>query len=492
MKFLFVGLFIVVMLAVGVYSRRRVKSVNDFFLGGRNMGGWISAFAYGTSYFSAVIFIGYAGGMGWQYGISTTWIGICNGIFGCYLAWRVLAKKTRQITHELGVHTMPEFFEKRYQSKSMKLVAALVIFTFLVPYTASVYKGLGYIFESSFGIPFELAILLMAALTGFYLILGGYMATAINDFIQGIIMLVGCILMLIFVVKHPAVGGVQEGLRKLGEIDPGLSMVFGDKDRATSLLGIIMMTSFGVWGLPQMLHKFYAIKDEQAIKRGTIISTIFALVIGISTYFTGALGRLYFIQDGAAVMPSQNPDMIMPLMLEQALPEALFGIIIVLILSASMSTLSSLVLVSSSTLTIDFIKGFIKPNLSEKDTMRLLQGFCMLFVLLSFIMAVFQSATIVSLMSLSWGVLSGMFLAPYLFGIWWPRTTKAGAWSGFVAGAGVIVGCNVWNTLGYRQLDMPVVATAAMSISCISVVAVSYLTQKQLKATQKEISYFDN
>ncbi len=478
MKILFLIIFVALMIAVGLYSQKRVKNVSDFFLGGRNMGGWISAFAYGTSYFSAVIFIGYAGGIGWKYGVSATWIGISNAIFGCALAWIVLAKKTRDMTHKLEVHTMPEFFEKRYQSKGMKIVSALIIFIFLVPYTASVYKGLGYIFKSSFGISFELAIFLMALLTTVYLLLGGYVATAINDFIQGIIMLAGCILMVAYVINNQTVGGFSRGIMALRELDPGLGMPFSDGMRRLSLFGLIFMTSFGVWGLPQMIHKFYAIKNDAAIKKGTIISTVFALVIGGCAYFTGSMGRLFFIENGAAVMPNGNPDMIIPLMLEKALPEALLGIMIVLMLSASMSTLSSLVLVSSSTISLDFIKGFIVPKVSEKKTMLMMRAFCGLFVALSFIIAVFQPSTIVYLMSLSWGVVSGMFLGPYLFGLWWKKTTKFGAWSGMAAGGFVIGGYIILEKLGVLSLDMPIVSSLAMIVSVVTVPVMSLFSSQ--------------
>ena len=478
-KIVLLVIFVALMIGVGLYSRRQVKNVNDFFLGGRNMGGWISAFAYGTSYFSAVIFIGYAGGIGWKYGVSATWIGIANAAFGCFLAWKVLAKKTRDMTHKLNAHTMPEFFAKRYQSKGMKVVSALVIFIFLVPYTASVYKGLGYIFKSSFGISFETAIFFMALLTTIYLLLGGYVATAINDFIQGIIMLAGCILMVAYVLNTPNVGGLTQGVQSLSNLDSGLGMIFSDGARRLPLLGLIFMTSFGVWGLPQMIHKFYAIKDDSAIKKGTIISTLFALVIGGCAYFTGSMGRLFFIEGGQAVMPNANPDMIVPLMLEKALPEALLGIMIVLMLSASMSTLASLVLVSSSTISIDFVKGFIHPKMSEKKTMLMMKGFCGIFVALSFIIAVFQPSTIVYLMSLSWGIVSGMFLGPYLFGLWWKKTTRFGAWSGFVAGALVIGGYIVLEKMGALKIDMPIISSLAM-IASVAVVPVASLFGAQM------------
>lgn len=488
MKEICLLLFILVMVGVGVYSKTRVKSTDDFFLGGRNMGGWVSAFAYGTSYFSAVIFIGYAGAQGWQFGLPITWIGICNAIFGCFFAWKVLAKRTRQMTHILDAKTMPEYFEKRYDSKNMKLIAAIVMFVFLVPYTASVYKGLGYILTSSFNISFNTAIFFMALLTAVYLILGGYVATAINDLIQGIIMIVGCILMVIYVVNHPDVGGLAKGIETLRSLDPGLVQPFSDSQRALPLLGLILMTSFGVWGLPQMIHKYYAIKDEAAIKKGTIISTIFALIIGGAAYFTGSLGRLFFIENGVAVMPDAgNSDMIIPIMLEKALPPALMGIIIVLILSASMSTLASLVLVSSSTISIDFIKGFAMPKLSDKTTMRCMRVCCVIFVALSYVMAIFKSATIVNLMSLSWGVISGMFLGPYVFGLWWKKTTKLGAWAGLaVGGAVMIIGTVVLNKgLLPAYITSPVVSSFAMLASCVAVPLVS-LVSTQMSAAHIE------
>lgn len=475
MKLTFLIFFILVMVLVGIYSKTKVKSTDDFFLGGRNMGGWISAFAYGTSYFSAVIFIGYAGGLGWRFGVSTAWIGIGNAVFGCWLAWILLAKKTRDMTHNLDVRTMPEYFEKRYQSKKMKFLAAVIMFIFLVPYTASVYKGLGYIFESAFGISFNTVILCMALLTALYLILGGYVATAINDLIQGVVMIVGSILMVIYVLNNDMVGGFTGAITKLSKLDPTLGMIFSDSSRIIPLMSMIFMTSFGVWGLPQMIHKFYAIKDDEAVKKGTIISTFFAFIIGVSAYFSGSLGRLFFIKDGVAVMPQGNADMIVPLMLEKALPDALLGIIIVLILSASMSTLASLVLVSSSTISIDFIKGYLKPDLSDKKTMHFMKICCVLFVALSFIMAIFQSNTIVYLMSLSWGVVSGMFLGPYIWGLWSKKTTKLGAWAGFLSGGIIIGGYLILEKLGILAVDMSIISSLAMIVSCITVPIVSVL-----------------
>lgn len=476
-KFVFLGLFVVIMVAIGLFSKRKVKNVQDFFLGGRQMGPWISAFAYGTTYFSAVIFIGYAGKIGWGFGISATLIGIGNAIIGSLLAWLVLARKTRKMTHDMNVSTMPEFFEKRYDSKPMKIVTALIIFIFLVPYSASVYAGLGYLFERTFGVPFTYCMAAMALLTAIYLLLGGYVATALNDFVQGIIMLAGVGFMIYFILSNPAVGGLSSGLKKLSEIPdagPGLVSIFSANP--INLIGLIILTSLGTWGLPQMVHKFYAIKDDAAVKRATIISTVFALIIAGGAYFSGVFGRLFLNNTmplGASGKP--NADMVMPLMLDKALPEALIGIIIILVLSASMSTLSSLVLVSSSAISMDLVKGTLFPNMKKETVMLLMRVLCAVFVVFSFLVAVTPNS-IIALMSFSWGTIAGAFLAPFLYGLYWKGTTKAGAWSGFISGFAVSVAGAIIYKMNAGMA--PNIGAVAMLTSLVVVPVVSLLTSK--------------
>ena len=477
LKYVFLSLFVIVMILVGIISRKKVQSVQDFFLGGRKMGPWLSAFAYGTTYFSAVIFIGYAGKTGWGFGISATFVGIGNAVLGSLLAWLVLAGRTRRMTHELGVSTMPEFFEKRYDSKAMKIVTALIIFIFLVPYSASVYQGLAYLFETTFGVPFIYCMAAIALLTGIYLLLGGYVATALNDLIQGIIMLIGVAFMIYFIISNPAVGGLSGGIQKLSQIPgdgPGLVSVFSAQP--LNLVGLILLTSLGTWGLPQMVHKFYAIKDDKAVKRGTVISTVFAFIIAGGAYFVGAFGRLYLNN----TMPlgtngKPNADMIMPIVMEKAMPDALIGIIVILVLSASMSTLSSLVLVSSSAISLDLFKGALFPNMKKESVMLLMRALCGLFVICSFMVAVTPNS-ILALMSFSWGTISGAFLAPFLYGLYWKGTTKLGAWAGFISGFAV----SVTGAIIYK-LDAgaaPNIGAAAMLVSLVVVPVVSLLTAK--------------
>ncbi|MBQ6535632.1 MAG: sodium:solute symporter, partial [Firmicutes bacterium] len=297
LKILLLVLFFGVMVGVGLYCRRNATDVNGFVLGGRNVGPWLTAFAYGTSYFSAVIFVGYAGQFGWKYGIASTWIGIGNAMIGSLLAWSILGRRTRIMTQYLGSSTMPEFFGRRFQSSSLKVGASVITFLFLIPYTASLYNGLSRLFEMAFGMDYTVCIVVMALLTGIYVIAGGYMATAINDFIQGMVMLVGIIAVIGAVLKSN--GGFIASLNGLAAVTdeavsatPGVFNSFFGPD-PLNLLGVVILTSLGTWGLPQMVQKFYAIKSEEAVKKGTVISTIFAFIVAGGCYFLGGFGRLF-------------------------------------------------------------------------------------------------------------------------------------------------------------------------------------------------------
>ncbi len=429
--------YLLMMVGIGLYCNKKNKNVDDFVLGGRSIGPWFSAFAFGTSYFSAVVFVGYAGQFGWKYGMSAAWIGIGNAIIGSLLAWLVLGRRTRIMTKYLNVNTMPQYFEQRYQSKALKIAASLIVFLFLIPYTASVYNGLSRLFESSLGIPYLYCIIIMAVFTAIYVIAGGFHATALNDFIQGMIMLVGITAVIISIVNSK--GGLTEAARALGEIpdETGKTGVFNSifGPHPADLVGVVLLTSLGTWGLPQMIQKFYSISDDRAIKRGTIISTIFALIVSGGCYFLGGFGRLFTTADNIA-NPSTGKldyDAIIPTMLE-TLPDFLIGLVVVLVLSASMSTLSSLVLTSSSTLTLDLIRPAMKKDMTQKQQMLIIRIFIAVFLLISVIMAANKNAYIATLMSISWGALSGSFLAPFMLGLFSKKITPASVWACFLFG----------------------------------------------------------
>ena len=403
-------IFFAVMAGVGVYARRHTSSVDGFVLGGRSAGPWLTAFAYGTSYFSAVVFVGYAGQFGWKYGIASTWIGIGNAVIGSLLAWVVLGRRTKIMTQHLQSRTMPDFFGERYGSKALKVAASMIVFVFLIPYTASVYNGLSRLFEMAFNIPYTWCVIAMALFTAVYVILGGYMATAINDFIQGIIMLIGIVAVIAAVLSGQ--GGFMNAISEMSQIPSDVPLTAGQPGAFTSffgpdplnLLGVVILTSLGTWGLPQMIGKFYAIKDEKSINTGTVISTVFAIVVSGGCYFLGGFGRLF---DSPAVYDASGAvvyDSIVPYMLS-GLPDILIGIVVVLVLSASMSTLSSLVLTSSSTMTLDLLKDNVIKNMSEKKQIITMQILVVFFLVVSVVIALDPPTFIAQLMGISWAPL---------------------------------------------------------------------------------------
>ncbi len=435
--------FFGIMLGTGFYCRKHSTDVNGFVLGGRSVGPWLTAFAYGTSYFSAVVFVGYAGQFGWKYGIAATWAGIGNALIGSLMAWAVLGRRTRVMSQHLDSATMPQFFENRFDSRPLKLASSVIIFIFLIPYTASLYNGLSRLFGMAFDIDYSICVIVMAILTGIYVIAGGYMATAINDFIQGIIMLVGIVAVIAAVLKPQ--GGLMEALEGLAKITdptvsdaPGVFNSFLGPD-PVNLLGVVLLTSLGTWGLPQMVQKFYAIKSEKDINKGMIISTVFALVVAGGCYFLGGFGRLFSDRIDLA---SGGYDAIIPAMLSDLSP-FLIAVVVILVLSASMSTLSSLVLASSSTLTLDFIKGTVVKELSVKKQLLIIRILIAVFIGISVVIAIIQYKTnvtfIAQLMGVSWGALAGAFLAPFLYGLYWKRTTVASVWASFLFSTIVMV-----------------------------------------------------
>ena len=470
-------IFFAVMAGVGVYARRHTSSVDGFVLGGRSAGPWLTAFAYGTSYFSAVVFVGYAGQFGWKYGIASTWIGIGNAVIGSLLAWVVLGRRTKIMTQHLQSRTMPDFFGERYGSKALKVAASMIVFIFLIPYTASVYNGLSRLFEMAFNIPYTWCVIAMALFTAVYVILGGYMATAINDFIQGIIMLIGIVAVIAAVLSGQ--GGFMNAISEMAQIPSDVPLTAGQPGAFTSffgpdplnLLGVVILTSLGTWGLPQMIGKFYAIKDEKSINTGTVISTVFAIVVSGGCYFLGGFGRLF---DGPTIYDASGAvvfDSIVPHMLS-GLPDILIGIVVVLVLSASMSTLSSLVLTSSSTMTLDLLKDNVIKNMSEKKQIITMQILVVFFLVVSVVIALDPPTFIAQLMGISWGALAGAFLAPFMYGLYWKGVTRAGVWAGFISGVGITV-ANMF--IGF--IESPINAGAvAMAAGLVVVPVVSLIT----------------
>lgn len=501
LDYIILALYAAAMVAIAIYTKNRSGSVDDFLLAGKKgLNGWMTAFAYGTTYFSAVIFIGYAGQFGRSFGLASVWIGIGNAIIGTLFAWLVLAKRTKNMTRRLNAKTMPEFFEKRYGDRKIKLFTAVIIFIFLIPYSASVYNGISSLFEIVYGIDGWIVMICLAVLTALYLFFGGYFATALSDFIQGIIMLVGVICMIVCFMNHENVSWDISSL--VNDVNRTWFTFGGEHSSGiygttVSLISLVLLTSLGVWALPQTIHKYYAIRDKKAITQGIVVSTLFALVIGFIAYFTGALS--IFFPETYAIKDA----LVIPTMLKTAIPVGLTGVIAVLILSASMSTLSSVSLAGSSVIAVDLYKGAINKEASDKKTNTVMRILCLAFVVISVVLAIlnerFGIAAIAYMMGLSWGTLAGCFMGPYVLGVCWKRVTKPAVWASVISSLVLTIAlifvfgfdkngwsCSIGTALKDGVATSPLIGVICMVFSLVITVIVSLLTKKPDEAILTE------
>ncbi len=466
-------IFTIVMIGVGVWGMKRTTSIGDFVLGGREIGPWLSALSYGTAYFSAVVFIGFAGKLGWGFGLDVLWIAIGNVLFGAVLAWLVLGRRTRRMSHNLQAMTMPEFFEGRYGSPLMKLLAAFIIFIFLLPYSAGVFKGLGHLFEVNLGVTYTVALIFMSALTGIYLVLGGYKAASRTDFIQGTIMFIGSIAIVVTILsKHAWNPGAMIDAARQGYVEHLPEVARTGFKRHLVLWSLVFMTSFGTWGLPQLIQKYYAIKDEKMITRGAIVTGLFALVVVVSAYFIGAMTHAHL-----SAVPNGNPDQLVPALLKLVLPGVLMGLVLLLILSASMSTLASLILVSASAIVVDVAKVHLADSITRKRQVLIMRALTVVLIIASVVLALMAergAKFIVDLIAMSWGTVAGAFMAPYIYGLFWRRTTKAGAMAGMLTG---MLSALILFIFFAKQVPVPVSACIAMILPFAVVPIVSLMTR---------------
>lgn len=437
LKLVVISVYALLIIGMGLLGMRKTRSFSDFFLGGGNIGPWMTAFTYGTAYFSAVLFIGFAGKIGWGFGYSGLWIALGNTLIGVLGVWWLLGYRIKKMSVEYNVSTMAEYLEKRYDSPFLKLFSAINIFVFFVPYSAAVFIGLSYLFRSNFNINYTAALIFMGLFTAIYLVLGGYKSMTMVDVFFGIIMIIGVTILLGSTIKSG--GGLNQLTTDLNAINPKLTKPVGPPGW-WPLISLVFLTSFAPMGMPQLVQKFYAIKDQRSIRIGMIASSFFALLVCGTAYFTGATARVFLSPETTPdAFANGKPvfDALMPVLLSTVIPSSLSVLILLLILSASMSTLAALILISSSSITKDLYAGFINPNVSDKKLMLLMRVFSTVFIIFSVILAYFKPATIVAILGISWGAIGSVFLGPFIWGLFWKKANRNGAVASSVLGLAV-------------------------------------------------------
>jgi solute:Na+ symporter, SSS family len=469
LKICVVSLYALLIIVIGLMGMRKTKSFSDFFLGGGNIGPWMTAFTYGTAYFSAVLFIGFAGKIGWGFGYSGLWIALGNTLLGVLGVWWLLGYRIKKMSLEYNVSTMAEYFEKRYDSKFLKLFSALSIFVFFIPYSAAVFIGLSYLFKSNFNINYTAALIFMGLFTATYLVMGGYKSMTMMDVFFGMIMIAGVLILLGSTIRSG--GGLESLTAGLHAIHPQLTGWVGPPG-LWPLFCLVVLTSLAPLGMPQLVQKFYAIKDKKSIRVGMIASSAFALLVCGTAYFTGATSRIFLSPETTPEAFSNGKpvfDALMPVLLSTVIPTSLSVLILLLILSASMSTLAALVLISSSSIAKDIYAGFINPDVSDKNLTMLMRVFSAFFILLSVIFAYFRPATIVAILGISWGAIGSVFLGPFIWGLFSRRVHRTGAIASSVLGLGTCI------TLYLTGSPSPEAGTIGMFVSLAVNPVVSFL-----------------
>jgi len=375
---------------------------------------------------------------------------------------------------EYNVHTMGEYYEARYDSRFLKLFGAACVFVFFIPYTAAVFMGLSYLFESVFQVPYWVALVGMGAFTALYLSLGGYKAMTMIDMVFGMIMIVGVSVLMAATIQKG--GGLGAITATLADQNPKLTQLVGPPGW-WPLFSLVFLTSVAPFGMPQLVQKFYAIKDDRSIKIGMWASTAFALLVGGVAYFVGSTTRALLTPTAtpAAFTDGGQPvfDALMPELLARVMPESLTILLLLVLLSASMSTLAALVLISSSAVVKDFYAGFVSRNASDQKLTMLMRVSSVAFVLLSVILALLRPGTIVTILGISWGAIGSLFIGPFVWGLCWRRTNKVGAITAAVVSLVVCLG------LYFSGWSSPQAGTVGMMASLVLAPVVSLLTPRK-------------
>ena len=468
-KIIVITAYALMIVVIGILGLRKTKSFSDFFLGGRNVGPIMTAFTYGTAYFSAVLFIGFAGKVGWGFGYSGLWIAIGNALIGVLGVWWLLGWRIKRMSIEYDISTMGEYLEKRYRCRFLRLFGAVCIFVFLIPYSAAVFIGLSYLFRSNFNIEFTIALVFMGVLTAIYLVLGGYESMTMIDVIFGLIMIVGVVILMIFTIDKG--NGLAAMTADLKAIDPKLTAAVGPPG-LWSLFSLVVLTSLAPFAMPQLIQKFYAIRDKKAIRTGMIASTLFAVLIGGAAYFIGSTTRLFLSPASAPRAFHQGKpvfDVLMPELLSKTIPHSLSVLILLLILSASMSTLAALVLISSSAVVKDLVGGFVNRDVTDATLMRLMRWMSGFFILISVVFAYFRPASIVAILGISWGAIGAVFLGPFIWGLFTKWVNVRGAIGASMVGLTACLG------LYAAKVPSPEAGTIGMGISLLLPPLISWL-----------------
>lgn len=427
-------LYLATLFVIGVLTGARMKrSAEGFYLGSRSLGPWVTAFSFVAAYFSSVVIIG-GGGFGYKYGMGTLWIGATNVLVGTLLAWIVLGKRTRKLTAKLHALTLPDLIGKRYHSPEAKLFAAFIIGLFLTVYSVSVLQGMGHSFSVLMDLPYIYGLLISGVVIIVYVALGGYLAVVWTGFFQAWVMIIALLALTIATIVRA--GGLNQLFTRLSTIEGGRFVQTPGSWGWAGLLSYSAIVSFGVWGMPQLVSRFYSIKTVRVLKLGTVLATAGA-AMALLPYFNGAASRLFF--------PSlANPDQAIPHLVKTALPTAASAVFLTGVVAAGMSTFAAVLITAASAIVKDLLRDSFHTRITPEKEVTISRLVAAGIGTVAFIIAIKPPAMILVITGFSWAVIAATTLWPYLFGLYWQRPSRVAAFTSMLAGSSTAL---IWMTL---------------------------------------------
>lgn len=474
--------YALLILAIGIMSFRKSKSMSDFFIGGRQLGSWTTAISAQASDMSGWLLMGLPGAV-LVGGLTESWIAI--GLFiGTYLNWRIVASRLRKMSYAAGdAITIPEYFQKRFFNNSpvIRLICAAIIFFFFLIYTASAFSGGAKLFEFIFGTDYTLSLTIGALIIISYTFLGGFVAVCWTDLIQGLLMFAALVVMpIIIVVQTPNLGEVFSNAMQNGVIKEYYTSFIYNSDGTLALTTIVSGLAWGLgyFGMPHILVRFMAIKSSDLIKKSRIIATIWVFVTLAAAVLVGIFGMSFLNAPGneelnAKFLEMADSEKIFMFLSSSLLPALLAGVVLSAILAAIMSTADSQLLVTSSAVTNDMFKLF-KKNASEKTLMWISRGTVILIAVIAYVLALEKNSSVMGLVSYAWAGLGAAFGPAMILSLFWKKMTMPGAVAGIVVGGASVI---IWENVPVFAQTGIYSLLPAFVLAMLAVIVVSLATK---------------
>lgn len=441
-KFIVLGIYVAILFLIGIFASRRVSSLSDFYLGGKRLGYWAVAFSARATGESGWLLIGLTG-MGALSGISAYWV-VVGEVLGVAVSWWFMAKKFKRKSDTYGSITIPDYLESHFKStkKTIRILSATILSVFVIIYVSSQIDVTGKAFESMMGLDYFTGAIIGFLIVLSYIFIGGFVAAVWSDMFQGILMFLGLVLLPIVVIF--SMNGTPGVFQSLNEIDPALTNVFGTSDdvwmNIATMLGFALI-GLGFLGSPQVYVRFMSIRDESEIDKGKWVAIIFTLFTDAAAVTIGILGRVFFTQPGQdpqAVL-GVGAENVLSMLTEQFLPYVLVAIYVAIVLSAIMSTIDSLLVIASSAITRDFYQKIFKPNLGEREMVKISRWVTLIMSVIALIIAmviakISPDRTVFWMVIFGWSGIAATFCPVIILSLFWNGLTEKGAIASMISG----------------------------------------------------------